>query len=338
MKKGMVIDMKNRFSKVVSLVLVLALSCCTFAGCGNTKKGGSKGGTAKVLLTLSIGDTFRNALVEQAQMVAEEHGVELVCYDEQNSVESQVAHIEEAAKGGYDAIMCNPVDTDLTLQLELAAGDLPIVFFNSCPDEKYLKADHYVYVGSNEEDAGRFQAEYILEKSAGKSELNLVVFKGARNHSATNGRTDALKQVLRKEGKKVNYVFEDYADWDQVKSATYFKQFLRTNQPYDFVACNNDSMALGVIDVVKELNLDTSTFDILGVDATADGCAAIESDAMAFTVCQSSTGQGEYALLTALELANGGSVSNIKYADKDSNMYVWVPFEKVDKSNVADYK
>lgn len=330
--------MKNRFSKLLAFALVLTLSCGCFVGCGGSNNKGSGSKNTKILLTLSVGDTFRNALVEQAKKTAGENGVELVCYDEQNSIESQVNHIKEAVDDGYDAIMCNPVDTDLTLQLELAAGELPIVFFNSCPDEKYLEADHYVYVGSNEEDAGRYQAEYILDKASSKSEINVVILKGSRNHSATNGRTDALKQALRTNGMKVNYVFEDYADWDQTVATSYFKKFLTTGQPYDFIACNNDSMALGVIDAVSELQLDTSAFDVLGIDATADGCAAIENGSMAFTVCQSSTGQGEYALLTALELANGGSVSEMKYADTDTNLYVWVPFEKVDKSNVADYK
>ena len=43
----------------------------------------------------------------------------------------------------------------------------------------------------------------------------------------------------------------------------------------DCVICNNDSMALGVMEACKNSGIDCSTLPILGVDATADGCEAI---------------------------------------------------------------
>lgn len=56
-----------------------------------------------------------------------------------------------------------------------------------------------------------------------------------------------------------------------------------------------------------------------------------------FTVYQSATGQGEMAVKAAIDLANGGDLSGFKGVTKDKK-YVWVPFEKVDSSNVKDYE
>ncbi len=116
-----------------------------------------------------------------------------------------------------------------------------------------------------------------------------------------------------------------------------FNIFLSTGQPYDFVAANNDSMALGVLDAYAENNINPADAPVLGVDATADGCAAIEDGRMVFTVYQSAKGQGEYAVKVAAELARGGSISGIEGATKD-NKYVYVPFEKVTAGNVSEYK
>lgn len=252
-------------------------------------------------------------------------------------LETQVSQIKKAAKEGYDVILCNPVNTDTALELEQLAEGIPIVFYNSCPDDSRLKAGKYIYVGSSEADAGRYQAEYILDNSANKNEINVVVIQGELGHSATYGRTSSLISELNKSDKTVNIVFKDTADWDKEKAKTLFDIFLTTGQPYDFVASNNDTMALGVLDSYAENNTDPSSAPVLGIDATAEGCAAIKDGRMAFTVYQSAKKQGESIIKAAIALAHSESISGIEGATED-NKYVYVPFEKVTADNVSNYE
>lgn len=317
------------------LLGVMLLGILAFTGCGSDS-GASSNKDVKILLVLNQMDSFRETLVAAAKDTAEAEGVQFDFKDAEGSIENQVNYLKSAAQEGYNVILCSPVSIETVVELKASAGDIPIVFINSCPDEKQLKEGKYIYAGSDEFVAGQFQAEYVLDRLAGNKEINVVLLKGERAHSATNGRTKGVKQTLESSGKTVNYVFEDYADWNQELAAHLFETFLKTGSPVDCVLCENDSMALGVIDVCREAGIDLRTLPVLGVDATADGCAAIESGEMAFTVCQSGSGQGEAAVKAAIRFARGESVDSLEGVSEDGK-YVWVPFEKVDSTNVSQY-
>ena len=176
--------------KVISCMICALLLVGCMAGCGSTGGKSGSGNGIKIMMSLSQGDDFRNTIVEQAKKTAQEKGATLDVYDEDGSLESQVEHIKQAA------------NADTALELESLADGIPVIFYNSCPDASYLETGKYMYVGSDENVAGQYQAEYILDKFSSSDEINVAIFKGPRNHSATKGRTGALKDTLNASGKK----------------------------------------------------------------------------------------------------------------------------------------
>lgn len=323
--------MKN---KLLCFAIIFVILISNIVGCGNNTASSSS--DKKIFLTINEMDTFRQTLVDATVEKASESGIQIEVGDAQNSIEAQVQMIKNAAEQNYDVILCGAVSTDTAVELKASAGDIPIIFLNSCPKESVLSEGQYVYVGSDEQVAGQLQAEYILQKFENKDEINVVILKGPKGHSATKGRTSGAKKTLNESGKKINYVFEEYANWDSEQAKELFKLFLKTGSEVDCVICNNDSMALGVVEACKEAGIDLNSVPVVGVDATADGCQSIQNGDMAFTVYQSGSGQGSKAVEMAMELMNGQDGQNLEGITEDG-LYVWVPFEGVDSNNVANY-
>ena len=330
---------KNLFTKIISIATMLILTTFILAGCGSSSSQSdlSNGSGVKVFFSTIVLDDFKELVMNSVVSSGQSSGVTVDLGTPCSTVDEQVDQIREAASKGYDAIICNPVDIDTALQLEIAANDIPIIFTNSQPSEDHLSPDKYIYVGSYEIDAGMMQAEYVWNKLGKPGTINVVLFQGQPGHPAAINRTKAVKKFFKENGITANFVFNDTAYWDTQKAADGFKTFIKTNQPYDCVICNNDSMALGVVEAMQELGIDTKDIPVVGIDATVDGCQSILNDGMQFTVYQSASGQGEACIEAAIALSKQGTIKDVEYVT-DDHMYVWVPFSPVDKSNAASIK
>jgi inositol transport system substrate-binding protein len=310
--------MKKKIAILLSMFMIFLI----FSGCSSNNSSNSKNKKVKILFSMSDdSDAFRHTLSENAKTYAQSQNVELVVKDAAGSVEKQVEHMKEAVSEGYNVIICAIVNPDTALQLKKSAGELPIIFINSAPNDDMLEVNKYIFVASNEMVAGRFQAENVIESLKNKGEAKVVLF---------------VKQTFKEKGVNAKYVFEDSANWSRKGAKEMFNVFLSTNKEFDAVICNNDEMALGVIDSLKENKIDPSSVPVLGIDATTDGCNAIIDGSMRLTVYQSAKGQSKSSVDAAIQLGSSGALDKIEDLAEDK-MHIWVPFEKVDKSNVKQY-
>lgn len=330
--------MNMKFTKLLSIVFTMMLTLTLIAGCGGAKSEGGSAGGSKILYTLTDeDDTFRATLSDAIRNAAKDQGVTLDVQYCGNDIEEQKKQIAGAKAAGYDAIICRLVDTSTALQMEVVANGLPIIFVNNEPDKEYLKEDEFVCVASYEQDAGKFQAEYVWNKLGKPSSLNLIILEGEKGHSGAIGRTNAVKYFFRDNQVDANIVFMDNANWSDTEAYEKLDVFKMTGQPFDAIICNNDTMALGAVKWLKDNGYDTSKYLVAGVDATADGCQSIVDGGMYMTVLQDAGSQGARAVEAAVALGNGKSLSSIEGASKD-HKYVWVPFVPVDATNVNEYK
>lgn len=315
--------------------MILAAAVMVLVGSGCQAK--ATGGSAQMYYSAIEDGDYYEGWAAQLQEQAAAQGASFDVGYAQNSVETQDAQIKSAVGSGCDVFLCGPVSPETVTEIKAAAGDTPIVFINNAPDDSALEKDRYIYVASDEYMAGQYQAEYILERYGQKEEINVVVLKGPKDASGAAGRTKGLKQTLKASGKKIHYVFEDYADWNQDKAQELTAMFLKTGQPVDCVVANNDDMALGGLAAFEQAGRSTESVLFLGVDASAGGCQAIAEGRMDFTVYQPTAAQITSAVEAAIRLASGRTISDMEGASEDGK-YILISFEKVDRQNVAQYQ
>ena len=329
--------MKTMMKKVVALMLCFVFVLASVVSCGTSSSGGSGSGKGiKIFMALhDESSSILQALVESMTAKANEEGATIdIAYCEKNS-DTQKTQIQEAA-GKYDVIICRLADASTALQMEVAAAGTPIVFINNAPANDVLKENQYVFVGSYEYDAGRYQAEYIWNGLGQPSSLNAIIIKGQKGHSSIPGRVNSIKYFFRDNNVEVNYVFEDFANWKDEETYKKLDIFKKTKQPFDCIFCNSDAMAMGAIQWLKDNGYDTSKILVAGIDANSDACAAIAAGDMYVSILQDTDAQGRAAMEAAITLANKKSISFMDGADADLT-HVYIPFVPVDASNVSNY-
>lgn len=326
----------NFLKKLAVCFLSVVMTASLFTGCGSNSSSASSGGSVKIFYTEPSEDDYKALLREALQENAAAEGVTLDVGEECTTVNEQVNQIKNAVDAGYDVIVCLPVDRSTALQLEVSAGDVPIVYVNSVPDEEFLEKDKYMAVSSYEMDAGTYQAEYVWNALGKPSSINAVILRGELHHNASIPRSESIYKYFKANGVTFNAVFDDTANWDEAEAKEMMAIVQKTGQQFDAVFCNNDSMAIGAAEFLYENGYDLSKIPVVGVDATEGGCQSIVDGKMQFTVFQSATGQGKSAIECAKALATKGTAEGLEGLT-DDGLYIWVPFEKVDASNVKNY-
>ncbi len=222
-------------------------------------------------------------------------------------ISTQIGQVEGYKNNGYDAVIVGITNGESFKEIMDAAGDMKVVFFNrSIADNSVLDGLQYIYAGMSEYDAGKAQGQWLADyfKAQGKTDVKGMMFKGPLGLDNVENRTKGAKDALEENGIKVEWVFEDTAEWDRTKAMDKFTQFAGTGAPFDFVVANNDEMALGVIEACtstgKEIN-----FPIVGIDATEVGCMAIENGTLSMTVNQDGPGQAKVVASALMQMLDG---------------------------------
>lgn len=333
--------------KTIAFVSAILIAS-SFAFAAGQKEGG---GMPKIGVAIyKFDDTFmsyvRNAIQSNATGKAE---VEMV--DSQNAQPTQNDQVDAFLSKKVSVIAINPVDRTAAAAIidKAKARNTPVVFFNREPlPEDMKKWDKVYYVGAKAEQSGTMQGQIALDywkKNPGADKnkdgvIQYIMIKGEPGHQDAELRTQYSIKTLTDAGIKVEKLAEDTAYWDRPKAVEKMKAFYaKYGDKIEMVFCNNDDMALGAIEALRQEGYFSNGkyMPVVGVDATAPAIQALEQGTLLGTVLNDAKNQGKATFDLAYALAMGKDVATAGWKIDDGK-YIWVPYQMVTKDNYTQFK
>lgn len=300
---------------VLTVILMMTVSL-VFA------QGKKESDTIKIGLSMSAHTQFLENVSDAAiNHAASLEGVELIVTNANDDIDTQINDVESLITRRVDAIILNPLDkAGLGRSVDnIKDAGIYLVEVNT-----YTTNDRYdVYVGSNEEEAGRIQGRWI-ESNLGTSG-NVAVLYGVMGHSGQIGRFDGLKEALLDKYPDWNLIADMTGNWLRSEGLRITEDWLQTyGSRIDVIASQNDEMAMGALQAVEKSGMD---IPVLGIDASPDAIQLVIDGRLALTVFQNSYAQGVESVNVAVGLVKGETFP------KD---YI-IPYEEVNTENAAEY-
>ncbi|WP_280546806.1 sugar ABC transporter substrate-binding protein [Halomonas sp. 11-S5] len=283
----------------------LLLAAAVFATCSSPAMAQSIG-----VSVAWFDDNFLTTMRNAMEAEAEAQGYDIQFLDAQGDIGRQLSQTQSLAAQGVDAIIINPVDTAATgMMTDVAVGnDIPLVYVNRQPEGSDLDHDNVVFVGSDQKVSGEMQMEALAEKLGGEGKVAIML--GELSSGATHQRTNGVKEVAA-EYPGIEIVAEQPADYQRTKAIDLMTNWVVGGQQIDAIAANNDEMAIGALNAMRQLGISPQDILVGGIDATRDALESMQNGELAVTVFQDPIGQGGGAVKSAIDLAEGKEVENI---------------------------
>jgi len=294
-----------RLLLVGAVAATLALTGCANQGAGSTgATDGSSGGKGRIALMMShMSNEFVTTVASAAQARGQELGYEVTVFDGKQDASTQVGQIEQAVSQGYNGILVEPVSTDGVMPGLLAANDagVPIAtIVQKASDQSKAAA----YIGGDEVNAGRLQMEKAAAAIGGSGDI--AVLWGPLGSDAQLARKQGYDAVLA-QNPGIRIAFDSSANWVTAEALTTVENWLSTGADIKAVVAQNDAMAVGAAQAVANAGK-TGQIQVFGIDATADGIAAIKAGTVQGTVSQDTPGIGRLGVETMVSIIGGQQV------------------------------
>lgn len=324
--------MKKFFTLTLALTMLLSLAACG----GNS---GSSDASSPSDDTFHIGyvnqddtDVFCMSRETALTAVLEGTNFNVSFTDGNNDTQKQIDQANAFLAKGVDALILVPADSDAIIPAVEAANKngTPVICLGIASN-----GGEYIYVGSQNYDAGYMQGQYMAENLPENANVLYCAGTAGLFHSAEcrEGFQAALKENGRED---VTVLADQDGDYRKDEAMRICEAWIQTygngsgGVTFDAIICANDQMALGCMEVLRGANLLTENGEILitGVDGTDEAVQAVADGYMAQTVLQDAPGQAQTAYEVLQKLAAG----------EETESEIMVPFQSITVENAADYQ
>ncbi len=265
---------------------------------------------------------FQHVMKEMIIEAVEAKGWEIKVIDPMNDIEKQLSAVETFVSLGVDAVILNPLDYTGTMPAAKMCNDagIPLVCVNSRMNPE---AGDFVYVGSDNYDAGKIQGEYMAEVLPANA--NIVYLQGTPGTDHAAKRRQAIMDTVVNARKDITLLADQTANYDRAEGMMVMEDWIQAFNDIDGVIAANDQMALGALEAIKGAGL--SGIMIAGIDGTVEANQCVKEGTFTMTVLQDQLGQSLAAVETVEKLLNGEKITED----------VLVPFKAITIDNVDNF-
>ena len=336
----------------INICIILLVMMTLLSGC--TKQETETHKTLRVGVVLyTQDDPFINALTDCLKADFEEKESDdlkiiMTVRDGKNDQSEQNAVVQEIIDAGCDVLCVGLVDrTEPSDIIEMAQSEnIPVIFFNREPvREDIMQWDQLYYVGAEAEQSGSMQGELaadLIQSDNGidrnqDGKIQYVILEGEAGHQDTIIRTDSVVETLMDKGIKLEKLSYQFADWKRSQAENKMTQLIdQYEDEIELVLSNNDEMALGAVTAYDKLGYTKEERPLIfGIDGLEDALDAIQQGNIQGTVYNDKEGQAAQIANLAFDLFQKNALTQYNFQDE---RYIFLPYQKVDASNVADYQ
>ena len=236
----------------------------------------------------------------------------------ESDTEGQLANMKDQVRQGVDLIMASPISTsNCTEAVENAHSDnIPTVAVNN----EFNGAD--MFIGPNSYDEGVVAADWA-EENIGEGQCAMIM--GLAGTDVVKNRTNGFIERLEELGSLIEVVDSQNADWDRNTAKDVAATMMKTYPDLKIICCNNDVMAMGAVEAVKEsgkvLNQDVY---VIGMDGTDEAYESIRQGELSATVSMFPFYESQMATECAVRILLGQEMPSV----------IWTPAMVTDAGNV----
>lgn len=272
---------------------LFACGVLLFSGCGKQDLGGpadpDSAGNSNNLIVVGLSQVGSESdwrltnTRSYRETFTEKNGYYLIFDDAQQKQENQVKAIRDFILQDVDYIVLDAIAEtgwDAVLAEAKEAG-IPVIL----SDRSVKVEDDSLYtswIGSNFKKqgkrAGKWLRDYLEKKNRGEEQINIVTLQGTLDSTAQLGRTKGFRQVLNQQ-KNWTMLEQRSGEFVQAKAKEVMEYFLKTYLDIDVVVCQNDNMAFGAIEAMKEAGRSygkDGEIIVISFDATQAALEAVE--------------------------------------------------------------
>jgi simple sugar transport system substrate-binding protein len=290
-------------------------------GCGKPKETPDTGGIILGFSQIGAESAWRICNSQSIREAAAAAGIQLLFSNAEQKQENQIKAIRSFIAYQVDVIAFVPIVADgwdNVLQEAKDAG-IPVLV----TDRKIDIEDENLYagfIGTDSVAEGRSAAEFLVKKfedplRSQDEPIRIVELSGTTGSSPATGRAQGFREIID-QYPQFQIIYSESGDFLRSKGYELMRSVLNELQDIDVIFSHNDGMTLGVLDAIKEKDINPGT-DIVIVTIDAEQAAInalIRGEVNCVVECNPKTGPAIMQL--ARKLAQGDTIDRFIHVEE----------------------